>query len=260
MTPAKVDLYLLSNCLCKLLAESLRGLYSSTWYTIKSGLMVYRRQTYLASHKLQKGGKTMKMKSPHMLMLILFVSALATGCIEETGVGDESRSGSYTSSSGNDCNLQELISESDRQAANSCGIQASSQIANADTYYYAAVKACKTGETGTNPDTGATTTYRDTYEIYAKTARYALDVVGKLGCGASSSSSGRSPSLDTREPEEHFNLCVGYINNGYKAQGSCYGPTTGSSCGNSQLNFLSQYDTSYRCISARDSWLNNAFD
>lgn len=133
----------------------------------------------------------MKVNSASKVALVLMGLFALSGC---EGVGEEeangdisSGSGSNLSSSGNSCNLQELITDADREAANACGVQASSQIANADVYYTAAVKACRSGETGTDPKTGRTTTYKDTYDVYKQASEYALTVVDQMNCGANSS-------------------------------------------------------------------------
>lgn len=184
------------------------------------------------------------------LAAFLLSSVLISGCDIE-GEGEEELSGDI--SSGGSCSLTELITDADRAAANEGGIQCSSQIANADTYYTAAVRACNNGED-----------YQATYDVYERTAEYALSVVDSLGCGADSSGSGGG--IITTPPAEtasKYNLCVGYVDGGTSAEGSCYGPvlSTSSSCGSdSHLNYVGQYGSSSTCISERDAWLRTAFD
>lgn len=200
----------------------------------------------------------------NLMILFALISGLTlAGCTDELydELTEEGDIGDSYSSSGNDCDLSELISEADRSSANACGIQASSQIANADVYYSAAVSACRSGETGVNPDTGATTTYRDTYEVYKTAANYALQVVDGLGCGTSSS--GGSGGFEVPDNDvTQYNLCVGYIDGGTRALGTCYGPVDqyDYSCGDNQVNYISNYPTSGACITARDDWLSAAFD
>lgn len=194
-----------------------------------------------------------------MLVIALAGASILSGCTEGLGEDDTTVD---LSSSGNDCNLKELITNADREAANACGVQASSQLANADVYYAAAVNACKTGETGTDPNTGRVTTYKDTYDVYKKAADYALKVVDGLNCGANSTGTSTGGFTQPDSTPSKYNLCVGYIEDGTKALASCYGPVKqfDYSCGDSRINYLSTFDSSNKCISERDSWLKKAFD
>ena len=192
-------------------------------------------------------------------VLVAVSSAMfLTACTE--GLGEEDATVDLTSS-GNSCNLKELINNADREAANACGIQASSQIANADVYYTAAVNACKSGETGKDPSTGRVTTYKDTYAVYEKAANYALTVVDQLGCGSNSSGGNNGGFTQPETNPTQYNLCVGYIENGTKALASCYGPVKqyDYSCGDSRINYLKTFSSSSACITERDDWLSKAF-
>ena len=115
----------------------------------------------------------------------LFLSCLLFSCVEDTDSGSDIDTTSGGRGS-NDCNLREIISDSDRSSANQGGIQCSSQIANADAYYGAALEACRTGETGTDPDTGATTDFNDVYDVYVQAANFALETVDRLGSAVDS--------------------------------------------------------------------------
>ncbi|KZN50090.1 hypothetical protein [Pseudoalteromonas luteoviolacea] len=197
--------------------------------------------------------------SKKTILVALSCMTLLGGCTEGTGEDDLTAD---LSSSGNNCDLAELISEADRSAANACGVQASSQIANADVYYAAAVKACRSGETGTDPDTGNVTTYKDTYEVYKKAANYALTVVGQMNCGTNSTGNTGGGIAVPETSQEQYNLCVGYINDGKKALASCYGPVKqfDYQCGDNRVNYLKSFDLKASCISERDTWLKNAFN
>lgn len=199
-------------------------------------------------------------KGALVLMGLLALSG-CEGTGEEEVSGDIS-SGSGLNSSGNSCNLQELITDADREAANACGVQASSQIANADVYYTAAVKACRSGETSTDPKTGRTTTYKDTYDVYKQASEYALTVVDQMNCGANSSGQNNNGGIIVPDKKVTlYNLCVGYINNGTEALANCRGPVEqyDHSCGDNRLNYIKSYETSTACITERDNWLKNAF-
>ncbi|MCG7536471.1 hypothetical protein [Pseudoalteromonas sp. OOF1S-7] len=196
-----------------------------------------------------------------LVLMGLFALSGCEGVGEEEASGDIS-SGSGLSSSGNSCNLQELITDADREAANACGVQASSQLANADIYYTAAVKACRSGETGTDPKTGRTTTYKDTYNVYKQASEYALNVVDQMNCGANSSGQNGGGIIVPDTNVVQHNLCVGYIDNGKKALGVCYGPVKqhNTECGDNRVHYLKSFETSSACIAERDSWVKNAFN
>ncbi|ESP92061.1 MULTISPECIES: hypothetical protein [Pseudoalteromonas] len=197
--------------------------------------------------------------SKKTLLAVLSCVGLLSACTEGTG---EDETTVDLSSSGNSCNLTELISDADRKAANACGVQASSQIANADVYFTAAMNACRSGETGTDPETGRTTTYKDTYDVYKKAANYALTVVDQMNCGSNSTgNSGGGIQLPDNQPDQ-YNLCVGYIEDGKKALASCFGPVKkfDTQCGDNRINYLKSFDSSASCISERDTWLKNAFN
>src|SRR5690554_7915301 len=107
------------------------------------------------------------------LVVVLAASLTLGGCLSESGGG----SGSSSSSSSSSCGYTDLISAADRSAANSCGIQVSSQFASADSLYDTAVSLCQAG------DTASANTFYDNYKTQVA---YARSIAEGFNCGGRS--------------------------------------------------------------------------
>ena len=179
-------------------------------------------------------------------VFISLLSAFLLNACGTEGLGTDSTSTQLTSgsSSSKSCNLTEIITSADRKAA-SGDVQCSTQTANADSYFAAAVSLCESGKD-----------YTSTYNQYKQIADYAKEANASIGCGSST-----APTVETPQTESpsKYNLCVGYTNGGRTASASCYGPVTAydSSC-SGELAYLGKYSSTSSCITNRDTWLENA--
>ena len=115
-------------------------------------------------------------------VFISLLSAFLLNACGTEGLGTDSTSTQLTSgsSSSKSCNLTEIITSADRKAA-SGDVQCSTQTANADSYFAAAVSLCESGKD-----------YTSTYNQYKQIAEYNL-CVGYTNGGRTASASCYGP-------------------------------------------------------------------
>lgn len=184
--------------------------------------------------------------------LILGVIAL-TGCVAEDDEGEDTRT-LDSSGGGSSCSFQELVTAADRDAANACGTQVSTQFLAADSYYQQALDLCSSGYASEA---------EQTYGNYETQVDYARQVADGFDCGSGSTGGGGGGggvSVEDTSEQIYYNLCVGQTDDYIYAY--CYGPVqyADSSCPSSNevsYSYLTKYDSSSRCISERDDYLEN---
>ncbi len=180
---------------------------------------------------------------------LVFGIIMFTGCVAEDDEGDETRS-LETSGGGDSCSFQELVTASDRDAANACGTQISTQFLAADAYYQQALDLCANGYTSEADEV---------YGNYEAQVSYARQVADGYDCGSGSTGGGGGVSIEDPTEETYYNLCVGQSANYIHA--SCYGPVqySGNACGSNNdgvsYNYLTKYDSLDECIRERDDYL-----
>ncbi|WP_111642641.1 hypothetical protein [Marinimicrobium alkaliphilum] len=183
---------------------------------------------------------------------IVVIGLLLSGCFED--VGDDTVAASSGGGGGN-CSgdYRDLISANEREAANACGTQVSTQFAAADAYLQAALEACRQGETA------AANQY---YSNYEQQVSHARTVAEGFNCtsGGGGGGGGGGTSFEDTSSTTYYNLCVGQTSTHIYA--ACYGPVqySNSSCGSGgevSYNYLRRYDSSAACTRARDDYLDN---
>ena len=122
---------------------------------------------------MRRGRNCMNYTGTRGVFISLLSAFLLNACGTE-GLGTDSTSTQLTSgsSSSKSCNLTEIITSADRKAA-SGDVQCSTQTANADSYFAAAVSLCESGKD-----------YTSTYNQYKQIADYAKEANASIGCGS----------------------------------------------------------------------------
>jgi hypothetical protein len=183
---------------------------------------------------------------------VSLLSLLAlSGCVAEDDEGEDTRE--LDSSGGGSCSFQELVTASDRDAANACGTQVSTQFLAADAYYQQALELCSEGYQSQA---------EEVYGNYEIQVSYARDVAAGFDCG-SGSTGGGGGGVSVEDPSEqiYYNLCVGQTTDTIYA--SCYGPVQygDNDCGPNtdgvSYSYLTKYDSRSECINERDDYLRN---
>jgi hypothetical protein len=187
-----------------------------------------------------------------ILPAIVLVAACGGGTGSESG-GSSSSSSSSGSSSGSSssagaCNYTDLVSASERQQANACGIQVSGNYAQADSGLKSVIAACQQGQ-----KTTADNYYNDTYK---KMVDYARSVSKGLSCGTST-----APTLPNTSSQTYYNFCAvsKAVNGKLSYSGACYGPVKQGEggCGSGYNLYVSQYKDLATCQSQGQAWLNS---
>ncbi|MCC5859613.1 MAG: hypothetical protein JJT90_15755 [Ectothiorhodospiraceae bacterium] len=176
-------------------------------------------------------------------LMVLVAGIMLAACVEDSSSSKSSSSGSSSSgSSSSSCGYTDIVTSSERQQANSCGIQVSSQYAAADAYLEAAIESCKRG-------------YKNEadsyYSNYQKQVEHARKVLEGL-CGGSGGSGGGG-SFEDPTSAEYYNLCVARLSD-TRYMGSCYGPVqySDTSCPTTQpFNYISRHNSASACW---DEW------
>ena len=179
--------------------------------------------------------------APLCLILLMGCAAEDEDDSSSDNYGDDYYSSADESSS--ECDYEELITPTERQEANQCGTQISTQFATADLYYEAAVVACQTSSQA-DGDTN--------YNSYLTTTELARKAKDRLCDG----SSGGGYEVTTEK--DYFNLCT-YLEE-TKIWGTCKGPVTftDNSCPSDKpWNYLEHHTSLSACIIARDNFLEN---
>ncbi len=175
--------------------------------------------------------------------VVLVAGVMLAACVEDSSSSKSSSSGSSSSGSSSSCGYTDIVSSSERQQANSCGIQVSSQYAAADAYLEAAIESCRRGYK-TEADSY--------YSNYQKQVEHARKVLEGL-CGGSGGSGGGGGSFEDPTSAQYYNLCVARLGDN-RYMGSCYGPVqySDSSCPTTQpFNYISRHSSASACW---DEW------
>lgn len=165
-------------------------------------------------------------------MFVVAVSLALVGCLGDSGGSSGSSSGSGSGSSGSSssssCGYTDLISASERSAANSCGIQVSSQFASADSLYDTAVSLCEAG------DTASADTFYSNYQSQVSNARSVAEGFNCDGVGSGG-------SFEDNSSTTFYNRCGGQF------ASRCEGPVqrTDNSCRSGSL--LSKHSSLTDC-------------
>ncbi|WP_439509529.1 hypothetical protein [Marinimicrobium koreense] len=182
---------------------------------------------------------------------VSLLSLLAlSGCVAEDDEGEDTRE--LDSSGGGSCSFQELVTASDRDAANACGTQVSTQFLAADAYYQQALELCSEGYQSQA---------EEVYGNYEIQVSYARDVAAGFDCGSGSTGGGGGVSVEDPSEQIYYNLCVGQTTDTIYA--SCYGPVQygDNDCGPNtdgvSYSYLTKYDSRSECINERDDYLRN---
>ncbi|WP_024459599.1 hypothetical protein [Marinimicrobium sp. LS-A18] len=183
---------------------------------------------------------------------VSLLSLLAlSGCVAEDDEGEDTRE--LDSSGGGSCSFQELVTASDRDAANACGTQVSTQFLAADAYYQQALELCAEGYQSEA---------EEVYGNYETQVSYARDVAAGFDCGSGSTGGGGGGvSVEDTSEQIYYNLCVGQTTEAIYA--SCYGPVQygDNDCGPNtdgvSYSYLTKYDSRAQCIGERDDYLAN---
>ena len=187
--------------------------------------------------------------------LRLSTSAAALALLAACGGGDSSSSigsagGGATGSGGSTnggCNYPDKITASERQQANSCGIQVSGAYGTADARLQQIIQACQLGQKAAAD--------ADYAGPYTKLVNFARDNAKALNCGGNN-----GPALPDTSSQTYYNFC-GKTSSTTK-YGVCYGPVKKEQggCGSGEYasyTYISQHTSSSACITARDKWLNS---
>jgi|GEM_PF-1407952 len=183
---------------------------------------------------------------------VSLLSLLAlSGCVAEDDEGEDTRE--LDSSGGGSCSFQELVTAADRDAANACGTQVSTQFLAADAYYQQALELCSEGYQSQA---------EEVYGNYEIQVSYARDVAAGFDCGSGSTGGGGGGvSVEDTSEQIYYNLCVGQTTDTIYA--SCYGPVQygDNDCGPNtdgvSYSYLTKYDSRSECINERDDYLRN---
>lgn len=179
-------------------------------------------------------------KNLYVAAVVSVASLMLAGCVDDSS--SSSKKSSSSSGSGGSCGYTDLVSASERQAANSCGMQVSTQFAAADAYLDAAIESCKAGYK-TEADSY--------YESYKKQVQHARTVYDGL-CGGSGGGGGGS--FDDTSTPSYYNLCVARTDT--HIYWSCRGPVqySDTSCPTSRnYNLTARYSSMSACESAARS-------
>lgn len=181
---------------------------------------------------------------------VILGTVVLSGCVAEDDEGEDTRE--LDSSGGGSCSFQELVTASDREAANACGTQVSTQFLAADAYYQQALELC---------DSGYTSEAEQIYGNYQTQVDYARQVADGFDCGSGSSGGGGGVVVEDPTEETYYNLCIAQISDSIYA--GCFGPVqySNNSCGSDNdgvsYNYLSNYGSRDECIRERDDYLDN---
>ena len=180
-------------------------------------------------------------------LAVLILAAAIAGCGAESMTDDTS-----SASGGGGCNFTDELSASEREAANACGSQASSQVAVADGLLDSAIRNCQAG----NVD-AANEIYDTQYLVQVDRTERVIDEI----CGGTvddGGGGGGGGGIEDPSTEEYYNLCIGQDTEFYYA--GCYGPVqySDNSCGGGDTpTYNGKYDSQSGCIDARDNYLDN---
>lgn len=165
---------------------------------------------------------------------ILAVSLFLVGCIEDTSSeGSSTSTGSGGNVSASSCGYTDLISASERNEANQCGVQVSSQFAAADSYYDTTLQICEAG------DRSSADQY---YERYKQQVSSARSVASGFNCDGTGDNGG---SFEDTSGSTYYSRCSdGYIS-------YCRGPgqRTENTCRSSET-LRSRHSSLTACQSA----------
>ncbi|WP_027329581.1 hypothetical protein [Marinimicrobium agarilyticum] len=185
------------------------------------------------------------------LLWALTVTVLLAGCAAEEDEGEETRE--LESSGGGSCSgsYPDIITASEREAANACGTQVSVQFVAADGYLETALSLCSEGSTS-----GAD----EYYDNYESQVDYARSVAEGYDCEPGSSGGGGVTIEDPTEAE-YYRLCTAQTSDYIYA--SCQGPVqySDTACNPIEGNaasYVTRYNSLNECITARDDYLNDA--
>lgn len=193
-------------------------------------------------------------KRTGLLLACMVAGGTLTGCLD-TGSDDTDSyydgSDAQQSSAGGSCGgFTDIVSSSERAAANSCGTQTSSYYAQADAALTAAIASCQQG------DSSAANEY---YNHYKEVVSLGRDVKASI-CDGSSGGSGSSGGYEDTSSAKYYNLCVKStaVSGGYRYAITCYGPVqrSVSSCGSGDYSYLNKHSSRSACTSEGQGWLD----
>jgi len=174
-----------------------------------------------------------------------------SGCMDDSDddVAERDLRSDTSSAGGGGCGYSDLISASEREAANACGIQVSSQFLAADAYLEAAIESCQMGYVT------EATSYYSSYESQVQQARSVAQ-----GFDCTPGSTGGGGGFEDTSDQTYYILCSATLEGTVYA--GCFGPVqySDSNCPTDagiSYNYVSRHESRNACISGRDSFFDS---
>lgn len=191
------------------------------------------------------------MKQYWVWVIVVGLLLILSGCIEDSDdeVVEQDLRSDTSSAGGGSCGYSELLSASEREAANACGIQVSSQFLAADGYLEAAIDACQQGYV-TEAD--------DFYANYESQVQQARSVAEGFDCAPGSTGGGGG--FEDPTDETYYILCSATLEGTVYA--GCFGPVqySDSNCPTEDgisYNYVSRYGSRAECVAGRDNFFDS---
>jgi len=176
---------------------------------------------------------------------------LLVGCIEDSNdeVVEQDLRSDTSSAGGGSCGYRDLVAGNEREAANACGTQVSSQFLAADAYLEAAIDACQQGYV---------TEANDIYSSYESQVQHARSVADGFDCAPGSG--GGSVGFEDPTDETYYILCAATLESTVYA--GCFGPVqySNSNCPTDagiSYSYVSRYSSEAECLSGRQSYFDS---